>query len=160
MIATSLSNVGMILHCAPVLMNIGWIETDKVDFKYYYNGISKTVAKFLEKMDHEKVDVAAAIGVDIETTADWLRRTYEIEGSDLYSCIQNNQAYKEIDAPKTINTRYILEDVPNGLVPVEYLGRELGVKTPNITTIIDLASSIFNIDFRQTGRRFGIKDIK
>ena len=36
---TSLSNVGMVLHCAPVMMNIGWIETPKVDFKYYYDGI-------------------------------------------------------------------------------------------------------------------------
>ena len=41
---TSFSNVGMVLHCAPVLMNIGWIESEKVDFKYYYDGISKSVA--------------------------------------------------------------------------------------------------------------------
>ena len=50
---TSLSNIGMILHCAPVLMNIGWIENPKVDFKYYYDGISETIANFVEKMDAE-----------------------------------------------------------------------------------------------------------
>ena len=46
---TSLANIGMILHCAPVLMNIGWIENGKVAFKYYYDGISQTVAKYIEK---------------------------------------------------------------------------------------------------------------
>lgn len=46
---TSLSNVGMVLHCSPVLMNIGWIETEKVDFKYYYDGISKSIAHFWKK---------------------------------------------------------------------------------------------------------------
>ena len=49
-VITSLSNVGMILHCAPVLMNIGWIENKKTAFKYYYDGITPSIASFLEKM--------------------------------------------------------------------------------------------------------------
>ena len=151
---TSLANVGMVLHCSPVLMNVGWIETEKVDFKYYYDGISKSVAKFIEKVDAERVAVGKALGYEIETTADWLRRTYLVSGVDLYECIRHNEAYKEIDAPPTIKTRYILEDVPNGLVPIEHMGKILGVETPNCTTIIDLASAVLEHDFRSEGRRF------
>lgn len=151
---TSLSNVGMVLHCAPVMMNIGWIETEKVDFKYYYDGISQSVAHFLEKIDGERLAVARKLGYEIESTADWLKRTYNVSGSTLYECIRNNEAYREIDAPPTIHTRYILEDVPNGLVPVEDLGKKLGVETPNITTVINLASSVFEINFRAEGRTF------
>ncbi len=157
---TSLTNVGMILHCAPVLMNIGWIETNAVDFKYYYDGISPSIGHYLEKLDAERITVARAMGYQIESLTDWLRRTYHVSGNTIFECIQNNQAYKEIDAPKTIQTRYLLEDVPNGLVPIEYLGGQLGVPTPNITTIIDLACSVMERDFRSSGRRFPLATIQ
>lgn len=157
---TSLSNVGMVLHCAPVLMNVGWIETPKVDFKYYYDGISPSVAHFLEKIDAERQAVATAGGFRIESVREWLIRTYGVKGDNLHECIRNNKAYKEIDAPPSINTRYIFEDVPNGLVPVESMGQEFGVPTPNITTIIDLACSVMDTDYRATGRRFTSEQLK
>lgn len=157
---TSFSNVGMVLHCAPVMMNVGWIETEKVDFKYYYDGISHSVAHFLEKIDAERQAVAKAGGFDIESVKEWLIRTYGVTGNTLHECIRNNEAYREIDAPPTINTRYIFEDVPNGLVPVEAMGIECGVPTPNITTIINLASSVMDHDYRQTGRRFSSSLLK
>lgn len=154
---TSFTNVGMVLHCAPVLMNIGWIESSKVDFKYYYDGISESVAGFLEKIDAERQAVAAKAGCPIESVVDWLKRTYGATGNNLFECIRDNESYREIDAPPTIYCRYIFEDVPNGLVPIETLGKELGVPTPNITTIINLASSVMNQDFRETGRSFTLE---
>lgn len=157
---TSLSNVGMILHCSPVLMNIGWIENEKVDFKYYYDGISKSVANFLEKIDLERLTVAEMAGYPTESVADWLRRSYKIDGNSLYECIKNNKAYKEIDAPTSIKGRYITEDVPNGLVPVEALGEQLGIPTPNITTIINLANAVMDYDYRKIGRRFPLEVLK
>lgn len=151
---TSLSNVGMVLHCAPVLMNTGWIETEKVDFKYYYDGISQTVANLLEKIDLERVTVAEAKGYKIETLVEWLRRTYDASGNDIYSCIRTTDAYREIDAPQNLNTRYLYEDIPNGLVPVECLGKSIGIPTPAISTVIELASLTLDIDFRKQGRWF------
>lgn len=157
---TSLSNVGMVLHCAPVLMNVGWIESEKVDFKYYYDCISPSVAAFLEKLDGERQAVAAAGGFPVESVRAWLIRTYGVRGDTLYDCIRNNEAYREIDAPPTIRTRYLFEDVPNGLVPVEAMGREYGVPTPHITTVIDLACAVMNEDYRATGRRFTARQLK
>jgi opine dehydrogenase len=156
-IVTSLSNVGMVLHCAPVLMNIGWIETGKVDFKYYYDGISPSVAHFLEKIDNERIAVAKALGYKVESTLDWLRRTYKVTGSNFYECIRNNEAYKEIDAPHSIKHRYLLEDIPCGLVPIENAAIQIGVNVPNITTVIDLACSVLDTDFRKTGRRYQVE---
>ena len=157
---TSLSNVGMVLHCSPVMMNIGWIESEKVDFKYYYDGISPSVAHFLEKIDLERQAVALAGGFLVESVREWLIRTYNVSGDTLFECIRNNEAYREIDAPPTIKTRYIFEDVPNGLVPVEAMGLEYGVPTPNITTIINLASSVMDHDYRESGRRFTSRQLK
>lgn len=152
---TSFSNVGMILHCAPVLMNIGWIESGKAEFKYYYDGISPTIADFLEKMDHERCEVAKKMGFNIESVKEWISCTYNVSGKNLYECIYNNSSYSEIDAPPSLKCRYIEEDIPNGLVPIEFLAHDLGVKTPNMSIIIDLASSLLNCDFRANGRLYG-----
>ncbi len=153
---TSLSNVGMVLHCAPVMMNIGWIESEKVAFKYYYDGITPSIAHFLEKIDAERQNVAKAAGYNVESVMEWMKRTYSVEGNSLYECIRNNNAYREIDAPPTINTRYIFEDVPNGLVPIEAMGQSYGVSTPNISTIIDLVCTVTDVDYRAIGRRFSV----
>ena len=151
---TSMSNVGMILHCAPVLMNIGWIESPKVEFKYYYDGISKTIAEVLEKMDAERCKVADVMGIKVPTLGEWLHNSYGAEGNSLYEQLQNNSYYREIDAPKTISHRYLEEDVPNGLVPVEAAARYYGVATPVISTIIDIANIVMKKDYRLIGRKY------
>jgi len=156
---TSMSNVGMILHCAPVLMNIGWIESERVDFKYYYDGITESVADFLTEMDCERIAVAAALGCDVDTVKVWLQKTYGAKGANLYECIRNTEAYREIDAPQSLRCRYMLEDIPCGLVPVENAGRALGVPTPCISMIIDLSCRILHVDFRTIGRQFNRKNV-
>ena len=152
MVETSIGNVGMILHCAPLLLNAGWTESNKHDYKYYFNGISPSVARFLEKIDNERIRVSRLLGTEVESTEDWLKRTYDIRGNSLYECIQNNKAYETIDAPDTLKHRYIFEDIPTGLVPLESAGRYLGLSMTNTSIVIDLASALLGVDFRFRGR--------
>ncbi|HOB21281.1 MAG: NAD(P)-binding domain-containing protein [Firmicutes bacterium] len=152
MIQTSIGNVGMILHCAPLLLNAGWTENKDCIYKYYYDGITPTVASFIEKIDHERVQVSKKLGLEVESTKEWMKRTYNIQGDSLYECIQNNEAYKTIDAPHSLNHRYIMEDVPFGLVPLEAVGRRVGLDMKHTSLIIDLASAMMNTDFRRIGR--------
>lgn len=150
---TSLGNIGMILHCAPVLLNTGWIESPKWEFKYYYDGISPTIAKLLERMDRERIQVGRKLGVELETLTDWLKRTYRIEGDDLFSCLQNNMYYRDIDAPLSLHHRYIEEDIPCGLVPLEYIGKEIGVDMAAVSLVIDLGNMLCRRDYRECGRK-------
>lgn len=160
MIETSIGNVGMILHCAPVLLNSGWIESPRTQFKYYYEGITPSVAKLLEKLDAERLKVACLLGHPVESTADWLRRSYGVEGQSLYECIQNNLAYQTIDAPTTLQHRYILEDVSCGLVPMEAVGHSLGLPMHMCGLIIDLANAMLEMDFRKSGRTLNTQAIR
>lgn len=153
-IETSLANVGMILHCAPVLMNVGWIESINVTFKYYYDGISPSVATFIEKIDKERLAVATAFGYQLESTAEWMSRTYGTSGITLYDHIRSNAYYREIDAPQTVHHRYLQEDVPCGLVPLESAAKYVHVNTPHTTLVIDLANAMLGLDFRKTGNKF------
>lgn len=153
-VATSLGNVGMILHCAPVLMNIGWIESTTAEFKYYYNGISPSIAHFLEKMDQERIAVALAMGWEIPYVMEWLKQVYHVEGETLYECLQNNESYQNIDAPLALNHRYIADDVPYGLVPLEAAAKHYRVPVPCTTLIIDLANAVMGTNYRAIGRGY------
>lgn len=159
---TSLSNIGALFHPTPVLLNIGRIENDKTGFRYYWDGITPSVSVLIKAIDQERIAVAAAYGVKILSAEDWLRQSYETYGDNLYELLQHNQAYADIKAPKTIDARYVTEDVPMSLVPISELGRIAGVPTPNIDAVISLTSTIYQKDFRAEGRctaRLGIRDM-
>ena len=149
---TGLGNVGAILHPAPALFNLGRIETSATSFRHYTDGISPSVAKFLERIDAERCEVAAALGVRVASTVDWLHTVYGTSGKDLYDCLQATEYYKTIQAPSTIEHRYLFEDVPTGLVPISELGRACGVSTPFTDLIIELASRVLGRNFRVSGR--------
>jgi len=152
MVETSFGNVGMILHCAPSILNSGWIESPYHSFRYYYDGITPSIASLLESLDSERMGVASRIGCEIESTSNWLKRSYGVSGNNLYECIHDNDSYKTIDAPSSLNHRYITEDIPCGLVPLEAIGNKLGVKVKLCTLLIDIASALTNTDYRTIGR--------
>ena len=57
------------------------------------------------------------------------------------------------------NHRYILEDVPNGLVPLEFLAHSLGVPCDMTTLSINMANVIMDMNFREIGRKFTKDDL-
>ena len=149
---TSLSNIGALFHPTPVLLNIGRIESDPRGYRYYCDGISPSVAVLIKAIDGERMAVAQAYGIQILSAEEWLLQSYETHGDTLYELIQNNGAYGDIMSPKTIQARYVTEDVPMSLVPISTLGQAAGVPTPNIDAVIQLTSSIYGRDFRAEGR--------
>ena len=151
MVETSIGNVGMILHCAPMILNAGWVESP-FTFRYYKDGISKTIAKFIEKLDEERLLVAKNLNHPVISAKEWMEISYGLVCPDLYSCIQNNPSYEQINAPKSLTYRYIYEDIPFGLVPLESMGKNLGLPMKNTELIIDMACSLLDEDFRAMGR--------
>lgn len=159
---TSLSNIGALFHPTPVLLNIGRIENDADGFRYYWDGITPAVAGLIEKIDAERIAVATAYGVTVLSAKEWLCQSYDTYGDTLHERIQHNEAYGDIQAPKTIDARYVTEDVPMSLVPISELGRIAGVPTPNMDAVIQLTSTIYQRDFRAEGRNtvnMGIADM-
>jgi len=159
---TSLANIGSMFHPAPTLMNIGRIESDKNGFEHYKEGMSKAVVKFVEKLDEERLNVAKGFSVEIRSIAEWLKNSYKVSGDSVYELIQSNDAYKGVAAAKTLDVRYVTEDVPTGLVPISELGKIVEVPTPNIDAVIAVLSTVYGRDFREEGRNLenlGIRDM-
>ena len=154
---TSLHNIGMLFHPTPTLLNLGRMESGQ-PFDYYSDGFTPSIAALIEKLDTERLAVAAAMGVKLPSVVAWLESSYGATGRNLYEAIQNTANYRGIKAPQLLELndkltlRYVIEDVPTGLVPVSELGQKFGVNTPAIDAIINLANILFAADFRAGGR--------
>jgi opine dehydrogenase len=160
---TGLNNIGAVFHPAIALHNLGWIEATGGNFQFYIDGVTPSVAKLMEAIDRERVSIGRMLGIGVITAREWLKLAYDSKGENLYEAIQNQEGYRGIKAPSTINHRYINEDVPMSLVPMASLGNILGIRVRGMTSIIRQACIIRNQDFWTLGRtveRLGISNIK
>ncbi|PIP15783.1 MAG: NADP transhydrogenase subunit alpha [bacterium (Candidatus Ratteibacteria) CG23_combo_of_CG06-09_8_20_14_all_48_7] len=149
---TSLDNIGAVFHPALTIFNVSWIEETKGGFDFYLDGLSPSLALLLEEVDRERIAVAAALGIKVNSAREWLYQSYGSYGENLYTAIQFTTAYRGVRAPESIDHRYIWEDVPASLVPIVSIGEMLGVPCPMIKTLIYLASVLQGKDYWREGR--------
>ncbi len=149
---TGLNNMGAIFHPALTILNAGRIESTHGDFQFYIDGVTQSVARVLEALDRERVTVAASLGLRGRTGLEWLKLAYDADGADLNEAIHNQPGYFGINAPSTLNHRYIFEDVPMSLVPIAALGQHFGVSVRGMDAIIRLACVIHRTDYWRRGR--------
>ena len=100
---TSLHNIGMLFHPTPTLLNLGRMEA-RQPFKYYTDGVSPTIAELIEKLDAERLAVAAAMGIAVPSVIEWLESSYGVVGENLYQALQSAPNYQGIAAlPRRTN---------------------------------------------------------
>lgn len=155
---TGLNNIGAMFHPTTTVLSAGRIESG-VPFEFYRD-MTPSIARFIEVMDTERLALAKAYGVKTQSAIEWLAISYDgIAGDNLYDCIQSNAAYRGIPAPRSLDTRYLWEDVPTGLVPMIALGKQAGVEMSACLGIVNVACALCRRDFWQEGRnaeRLGI----
>lgn len=149
---TSLDNIGAIFHPIITLHNAGWIESTGGNFQFYIDGVTPATARVMEAIDRERVNIGKTLGIKLMSARDWLKMAYDADGEDLYETIQNQEGYRGIMAPSTLNHRYMNEDIPMSLVPLASLGKQLGIRVRGMESIIRLASIIRNKDYWEIGR--------
>jgi opine dehydrogenase len=149
---TGMNNMGAIFHPALTLLNMGWIEATHGDYQFYVDGVTPSVARVLEVLDRERATVASALGIRARTALEWLKLAYDTSGQNLHEAIHNQPGYYGIQAPTTLQHRYIFEDVPMSLVPIASLGKRYGVSVRGMESMIQLASIIHRTDYWRRGR--------
>jgi len=158
---TSFENIGSVFHPALTILNTGWIEDD-AEFQFYHEGATQSVVKVLEAIDSERVSVAEALGIRVLTAREWLYLAYGTTGDNLFEAMRKNAGYRGIMAPRTLQIRYLTEDVPTSLVPIASVGKKFGVDTPVINSLIELASRLNNCNYWEEGRtveKLGIENL-
>lgn len=163
-IEAALHNPNLIVHTVGAFFSIPRIEYTKGEYWMYKEVFTPRVWNVCESLDEEKMKVLDKLGIGkrqkyVEACQE--RNFINDERSPLESFFDyaNNSSPK---GPTTADSRYITEDVSQGLVLLESLGLYLNVPTPVTTCIITLASVALGRNFREMGRtlqRLGIDNL-
>jgi opine dehydrogenase len=135
---TGFANLGAILHPVITLLNADRITAAET-FDFYCQGVTPAVADTLAAADAERLRVAQAYGVPACSLRDWIARAYDHHADTLLAAVGGNPSYVGIKAPTTILHRYLLEDVPTGLIPLLQLGDAAGLHLPVLTRLVQQA---------------------
>jgi opine dehydrogenase len=153
---TGLANINAVFHPPGMIMNAGWIERSRGDFLFYREGITEAIGRAIAAVDAERMAIASALGVpavpflDLFFEAGLTTRAAR-ESANIARACEESAPNRAIKAPPTLDHRYIHEDVGYGLVPMAELGRLVGVATPAIDALVQLASIAVGIDLQREG---------
>lgn len=153
---TGLQDLNAVQHPPIALLNAGWIEHTEGDFYCYSEGTTPSVGRVIEAVDTERLALAAAAGVPTRTFVDSFHAagfTTAAAGASgsVHQAMQQSESNRWIKSPPNLMHRYVHEDVGWGLVPWIHLGRVLGVATPTMEALTQIASIANEIDYLREG---------
>ncbi len=153
---TSFHNLNHIVHPVAMLLNIGFVESQRLEKWYLYpDGYTPSVGRVGEVLDAERQAAANAYGIHGMPVVEVLQRYYGhqgMNGQNLHELFSESPVHRPALGPKSVQDRLLSEDIPYGLVPLASFGRLAGVPTPLMDSLITLAGAVSGIDYRQEGR--------
>jgi len=150
---TSFNDIGGLFHAAGMVTNVAMVESPGA-YNFYANNMVPGVCRLIERLDEERVAAARAYLVDVPNVYDWLAETYSLRHPTLEQSLQEMAIthYRYAPAPKSLEHRYLVQDVGCDLVPMAELGRVAGVKTPAMEAVVGIANALTGRDFAVEGR--------
>ena len=149
---SALHNPNMIVHTIGTLLSASRIEHSKGEFWMYKEAFTPSVINVIKAFDVEKNKVLNAFGcpsLDYFEAAKW-RNTDDLS----LDAMEVFQSFAESSnkGPTSLQSRYLTEDVPNGLGLFVSIGKIVGVDTSIPDGIMALASALLGQDFKAKAR--------
>ena len=146
-LAITLSNINPEGHMAMALCNFTRIERGEVWRNYW--GITPHVGRLMEALDAERLALAGMFGVAVRSIHEHFHLSYGVPVGTMGEMAAAVDATGNTpNGPASVDTRYIHEDVPFGLVVTEAIGRIAGSPTPLHSSGIEIFSGLYGRDFR------------
>lgn len=153
-VEAALHNPNLIVHTVGAVMSIPRIEKTRGEYYMYKEVFTPSVWRILEALDNEKMNVMEKLGC---------KRVSYVEVCKYRNTLDDSRDAKEVffryanmpdqlKGPIVVDSRFISEDVPQGLVLLETLGIEYKVDTPVCTALVEIASAALGRDLRLEGR--------
>jgi len=140
--AVALSNVNPQSHMALALCNFTRMEKGEAWGQSEH--MTLAVGRLLEAIDAERLALAAAFGLKVRTMREHYSLTYGVPDAPLGETSRMlAQSQPVTFGPATIDTRYTLEDVPFGLLPLVELGKLAEVPMPLHQAGLAIFSSLY-----------------
>ncbi|HEY8453041.1 MAG: NAD/NADP octopine/nopaline dehydrogenase family protein [Micromonosporaceae bacterium] len=141
-LASSLSNVNIVLHPPGAVLGLAWVEATGGDFTFYVEGMTPAVARVLVALDEERRAVARAFGHDLPPLVEEMAAIGTVEpadaGGDVAAAIRGGRANRAIRAPDSTTHRYYREDLGYGLAPLVALAEIADRPVPVASALLTL----------------------
>lgn len=153
MVEAALHNPNLIVHTIGAIMSIPRIEHSKGQYWMYKEVFTASVWNLVLRLDAEKKAVLGKLGLPQTSYIDACKfRNSVDQDCDSKEIFDDYAQNNSVKGPFVSNSRYITEDVPEGLVLLESIGALLRVDTIICSALIDIAAACLQTDFRSTGR--------
>lgn len=144
-LASSLSNVNLVLHPPGAVLAAAWVEATGGDFRFYVDAMTPAVGRVLIALDEERRAVARAYGHELPSLMEEMAAigTADPDAAargDLVGAVRGGGANQSLRAPDSIEHRYYREDFPFGLVPFAALADIAGVPIGTARALLTLGS--------------------
>jgi opine dehydrogenase len=147
LLAPALANINPIAHAAEVIPNLS--RMDRGETWSLFECFTPVVADMAHALDQERLAIASAFGFALPSLQEHYARSYHIAQAPLADmAAEIHRKGMSPNGPNRLDHRYVLEDVPFGLVFQEALAQMTGVATPALSASITLLQSIYGRDFR------------
>ena len=162
---TLLLNFNAIDHVPAMLCNLGPIQQPEGTFSLWGTGGTRGVVNIIEALDNEYLEMRRALGIANETPyEDYLvgQGLAPAKGADLHETLHSSllPTLQFRCSPDALDHRFVSEDIPYSLVLASSLGRELGVATPMIDSLIVVGSVASQCDYAAGGKTLAGWDLE
>ena len=148
-----LSIVNPAFHAGLCLFSINDIENwPKRPFFLYEHGVTPSSVKINMVLDNERKAIGRVFGYNLRPIEDFSNLPEGYTWRDLYKAIHGDISLTSITGPHDIDSRYLTEDAPYGLVPWSHIGRLAKVKTTYIDMIVNIYNVIHEKNWWEEGR--------
>ncbi|MER8751699.1 NAD/NADP octopine/nopaline dehydrogenase family protein [Mesorhizobium sp. M1050] len=148
LLAIALSNLNPQNHLGIALLNLTRME--KAEQWSQGGNVTPAVGRFIEALDAERLAIAAHFGIAVRTVQEHFSLSFHVPMNTV------SEMNQEMDrqgrggfGPTTIESRYILEDVPFGLLPTAVLGKISGNPATLHESGISILSAAYGRDLRR-----------
>ena len=155
---TGLRNSNTVCHPPIMVLNAGRVEDTDGKFLFYWQGCTRGVGQVIERIEVERLQIGEALGLNLTPMRDVHLQWYAHSGASgdtLPDVLRTNPVYAIDWAPPRLQHRFLTEDIPFGMVPMERMGQYAGVPTPMTTAIIEMSCGLLGEDLRKKGRDLG-----
>ncbi|MFT8357342.1 MAG: NAD/NADP octopine/nopaline dehydrogenase family protein [Bifidobacterium aquikefiri] len=135
--ATSLSAPNPVIHAPLCLLNLARIQ-ERDSFHILVDGFGPETESLIRGLDAERESLARCLHVSYLPILEQLNGFWNVHRPTLQDFFQSQTLYATLEGPRSLQHRFIQEDVPFGIVPLVDLGRAAGVSTPISTSLMEL----------------------
>lgn len=152
-LVAGLENINIGGHPLYSTVNMGLLENLEGKVNYYKDCCSPATSRAQDKLDLERQAVGKAFGLNLMTDIDMVNMLYGTNEKTSFDFNKHSIAHEKISSgPSSSMHRYITEDIPYSMVPMNEFAKVADVDDPICNCTIILGSAYNDTDYYKEGR--------